>query len=571
MPSTRWLDDYRDDPRIWRHDNRPNYALEFKRRIELLQKLKADPKLLVAVKVHYAHNPVDFILDWLTTYDPRNAGSPIPTDMPFCMFERQIDFCQFLHECVSTDEHGLVEKCRDMGASYVALAYSVWAWLFVPGMAIGVGSRKADDVDKLGNPKAMFWKIRRMIEYTPRIFWPRGFDEKKHLTYMRVENPENNSTISGDSGDNIGRGGRTKMYLKDESAHYERPEDIEAALGDNTNVMIDISSVNGPGNVFHRRRLAGIEWEPGARIASGKTRVFIMDWKHHPAKDQIWYDKRRQKAEDEGLLHKFAQEVDRDYNSAVEGVLIPSAWVQAARDAHTRIDWWGEASGQLIAGQDVADGGGDVNALVVAQGAVVLHTDKDGREVDAAIPNHMMIATLYGVRVYQYEVTGVGTAPKVAARDFERFEAIPWSPSGGVVNPNADDIGGTLPGEPDRMTNRDYFLNANSQAAWSLRMRFQRTYQAITSGEQHDPDDMISIPGDNFELIQELSQPTYEYKNGKIVIQKKPNGAKSPNLFDALKICYAPRQRRVAAFEYGVEVSSAVGIAAATSGVEYVF
>lgn len=561
----RWADRYADDPRVWRHGARPDYAKEFKRRAELLKRLRADPQLRANVILHYKHNPVDWILDWATTYDPRNAGSKLPTIMPFCLFLRQIDFLQFLHECVADNEHGLNEKCRDMGASYVALAYSVWAWIFVEGFAVGIGSRKADDVDKLGNPKSMFWKMRNMIDMLPRdLFWPRDFRPKDHMTYMRIENPQNGSTISGDSGDNIGRGGRTRLYLKDESAHYERPEEIEAALGDNTNVMMDISSVNGPGNVFHRRRMAGEVWEPGKTIPPGKTRVFIMDWRDHPAKDQVWYDRRRQKAEDEGLLHKFAQEVDRDYNSAVEGVLIPSKWVQAAINSHVRLGF--EPSGAVIAGQDVADGGGDLNALVVAQGSVVVHIDKDGREVDQALPDMMMTAQLFGVRQYQYESTGVGAGAKVAARNYAELRAIPWVPNASVVNPHADDIAGTQPGEPDRMSNEGYFRDANAQAAWNLRLRFQRTYKAVVEGAEYHPDDLISIPNDP-ELVSELSQPTYS-SMPKITIDKKPNGAKSPNKFDALKICFAPLQKVVEQEEYGViDGARAVGIATPEYGV----
>jgi hypothetical protein len=80
-------------------------------------------------------------------------------------------------------------------------------------------------------------------------------------------------------------------------------------------------------------------------------------------------------------------------------------------------------------------------------------------------------------------------------------------------------------------------------------------------GERQSPDDMISIPPEDYELIQELSQPTYT-STPKITINKKPNGAKSPNKFDALKICFAPRQRRVVALEYGVETSGAVPVMA---------
>jgi hypothetical protein len=34
----------------------------------------------------------------------------------------------------------------------------------------------------------------------------------------------------------------------------------------------------------------------------------------------------------------LAQEVDIDYAASVEGVLIPSAWVQAAVDAHIKLE-----------------------------------------------------------------------------------------------------------------------------------------------------------------------------------------------------------------------------------------
>src|ERR1700727_2911916 len=127
------------------------------------------------------------------------------------------------------------------------------------------------------------------------------------------------------------------VYFNDDSAHYERPELIEAALGDNTNVQIDISSVHGTANVFYRRRMAGEIWQPDKTSTKGKTRIFIFDWRDHPGKSQEWYDGRRIKYADEGLLHLFAQEVDRDYASSVEGIIIPSKWVKAAIDAHKKL------------------------------------------------------------------------------------------------------------------------------------------------------------------------------------------------------------------------------------------
>lgn len=161
-----------------------------------------------------------------------------------------------------------------------------------------------------------------------------AFDPRDDMPSMKIVNRATGATITGESGDNIGRGGRKLIYFKDESAHYERPEKIEAALADTTNVQIDISSVNGPGNVFHRRREGGIEWMPGAPLATDRVNVFVMDWRDHPAKTAAWYARRRAKAEADGLLHVFAQEVDRDYTAAVGGIIIPGEWVASAIDAH---------------------------------------------------------------------------------------------------------------------------------------------------------------------------------------------------------------------------------------------
>jgi hypothetical protein len=60
----------------------------------------------------------------------------------------------------------------------------------------------------------------------------------------------------------------------------------------------------------------------------------------------------------------------------------------------------------------------------------------------------------------------------------------------------------------------------------------------------YNPDEIISISSEieNIDrLLMELSQPTWS-KNavGKILVDKQPEGTKSPNLADAVMINYAP-------------------------------
>ena len=551
------IEQYRDDPRLTR-EWPPVFVPEYERRVKLLTAMRTDPQLLAALKVHYAENPVDFILDMTTSYDPRNAGGELPTTFPFMLFERQVEIVTLFHECVITKNDALVEKCRDAGITMCACAYSVWMWLFMGGVNISFGSRKEMLVDKLGDPGSIFEKLRAMIRMVPEELLPEGFDQRKHFSYMKIINPENGAQIGGEAGDGIGRGSRSTVYWVDEAAHLERPELVEAALGDNTDVRIDISSVNGTGNVFYRRRKAGVEWKAGEELPKGKTRIFIFDWRDHPGKNEEWYERRRAKAEDEGLLHVFAQEVDRDYASAVQGVLIPPKWVKACIDIHKALGW-PEPTGSRVASMDVADGGNDRNSMAVKRGYLVEASMCDGGEADLVARQYYAMADMIGADQWRYEINGVGAGAKAAARMYHSNaveqgrkpvslpKIIGWSPSHAVVNGACDVNTGELvePGDKESIRNKDFFTNLRAQAAWKLRQLCHNSYKVRYEGADISPDDCIALSSDMEgleELVTELSQPTYvtNPNTNKILINKTPEGTTSPNRFDAVVINVSP-------------------------------
>jgi hypothetical protein len=210
--------------------------------------------------------------DWGMTFDPRNPEIGLPAQMPFLLFPKQREFIGWLFERWQAREDGLAEKSRDMGLSWLCVGFAVWMFLFWPGTVVGFGSRKEEYVDDLSDPKSLFWKIRNFIALLPEEFQPAGWNEKKHAPYMAAVNPENGSRIVGEAGDNIGRGARTSIYFKDESAFYERPEKIDAALSQTSNCKIDVSTPNGEGNPFARKR------------KSGKVKVFTFHWRDDPRK-----------------------------------------------------------------------------------------------------------------------------------------------------------------------------------------------------------------------------------------------------------------------------------------------
>jgi phage terminase large subunit len=296
-----------------------------------------------------ADDPVGWINDWCWTYDPRRS----PSDLPFNLFPRQAEFIRWLQERVRDKEGGLAEKSRDVGFTWLCAAFAVHLWLFTPGAKTTFGSRKQDLVDRSGDPDSIFAKIRFIIDHLPSWMLPAGYVRKTHDNFMRITNPANGSSITGEGGDNMGRGGRSTLYIKDEAAFIERPQLVEAAVSANSDVVIDVSTPNGIGNPFHTKRF------------SGRVPVFTFHWKDDPRKDEAWYQ--RQLETLDPII--VAQEIDIDYAASLEGVLIPRGWVEPT---WTRKHYDGER-GAITIGADIAEGGKDKCAAVVREGRNILH------------------------------------------------------------------------------------------------------------------------------------------------------------------------------------------------------
>lgn len=514
----------------------PNYPAEKQRRIILSLEAERDRPFRHALMRFYADHPIEWINDFCVTFDPRKKVDKL---MPFRLFKRQVEFVYFLWDCYTDRENGLCEKVRDAGVSWLCCAFGTWLWVFHPGSVVGLGSNKSENVDKPDSPKALFPKIRQILRNLPNWQMPDGFNWNVHSTHMKIINPANGAAIIGEAGDNLGRGGRTSIYIVDEAAHLENPEAIEAALGDNTDCRIDVSSVNGSGNPFYKRRMAGQVWHLGENIHSGMTRVFIFDKYDHPEKTIEWYEKRRARAEREGMMHILAQEVDRDYSAAIQGVIIPQIWVQAAIDAHKKLGF--EPSGIVRAMQDVADGGGDKNAIVGGQGIVCQFAEHWSGEAGDAARRAVPICIEQGVQELYYDCIGVGVGFRVEMNTMSKepqfptsLKLYPWDAGATPMFPDRPSI----PGDPRSPKNKDRYKNMKAQA-WSVtRSRFWKTYQAVTKNDPnlYPHDELVSICSDiprRHELCLELSQAVYkDTGEGKTVVDKKPDGNSSPNLAD---------------------------------------
>jgi hypothetical protein len=536
----------------------PDYAAVFSHRLGVLQRLRKGNAAERAARLRYLlafyrENPIQFVIDWGCTYDPRLAAQKKPAVLPFMLFPRQIEWMQFVLSCLEDGEDGITEKSRDVGASWLAISLSCALCMFRDNFAVGFGSRKEEYVDKLNAPKSLFYKARMFLRLLPPEF-RREWTEAKHGPHMRLLFPWNGSVITGEAGDNIGRGDRTSLHFVDESAHLERPELVEASLSATTNCRQDMSSVNGSNNPF------------AVKANGGVIRKFTFHWRDDPRKDDAWYAVQVAKLPPVVV----AQEIDISYTASVTGVVIPQEWVQAAIDAHKTLGFM--ATGERVGAQDVADEGVDLNSFAARVGILLDYVEAwsgKGSDIFSTVERAYGICDAEGIRRFRYDADGLGAGVRGDARvlndrrvplGLPALDAEPWRGSGAVVNPD-DPIPTAIadPSDKDERTNGDFFANAKAQGWWELRVRFQRTARAVAmaaAGEDwrkvYDADDLISISRTLprlSELCLQLSQPTYTPNGaGKIVIDKQPQGAKSPNDADAAMILYAPAERKPRSF-----------------------
>lgn len=500
------------------------------------------PAQFAVLKGWYADHPADFINDWGMTVDPRMVELGLPAKMPFLLFPKQREWVEWVVEHWKARKPGLSEKSRDFGLSWLAVSTAATLCLFLDDMTIGFGSRKEEYVDKIGQPKSLFWKARQFVLNLPDEF-NGGWNDRKDSAHMRLSFPLTGSTMTGEAGDNIGRGDRAAIYFVDESAYLERPQLVEASLSATTNCRIDISSANGPANPF------------AVKVHAGKIDVFTCHWRDDPRKDEAWY----QKQNDELDPVTVAQEIDINYSASVEGILVPSNWLAACVDAHIKLGI--EPSGSKRASFDVADEGRDSNAAAIAHGQVVIGLEEwsgKGSDIFASTQRLFDICDAYNATEFMYDADGLGADVRGNSRvinaqreaiELHVLEVKAFRGSAHVHAPESEDVKGRK--------NIDFFQNRKAQSWWNIRRRAYTTWRAVTEGAEYDPDEIICFDskalntptlaspyGMLAKMLMELGQPTYA-KNiaGKIVVNKTPEGMRSPNLADAIMILFGRAHR----------------------------
>lgn len=242
-----------------------------------------------------------------------------PADRPFYPWLFQSEFLRDLYDHYVRGKDLLNEKSRQMGASWLLMAFFLWGLMFrdeFTGLAISYKQDLVDDGGEESTPDSLFGKIR--------FIYDRLRDELKEYAPLRIRhlgvaNRATGAYLVGESANpNAGAGGTYRIGLWDETARTPRSEVIFQAWKQAVNVHVYNSTSQGRGNVFSRLR-----HDPESGIT-----VNTMHWSIHPLRianlrtDPItgrptsdWYE-----AECRGMTDvQIAQELDIDYEVSTHG------------------------------------------------------------------------------------------------------------------------------------------------------------------------------------------------------------------------------------------------------------
>lgn len=250
-------------------------------------------------------DPFFYFDTFVTTYNPRLASPSVP----FILYDYQREAMAEMIDCLGREDF-LIEKSRDMGASWLCCGIFEWVWHFSPAKtSFLLVSRKEELVDKKGDMKSLMARLDFSLERQPKWLLPRYT-----RTSLNFINHDNGSAINGESttGD-VARGDRRTAILLDEFAAVDSDYQALRSTRDATNCRIFNATPNGAKGAFYDMR------------CKPEVRKFRFHWSLHPDKAlglyvddtgkqrSPWYD-----GECARCVHhtEIAQELDIDYNAS---------------------------------------------------------------------------------------------------------------------------------------------------------------------------------------------------------------------------------------------------------------
>lgn len=212
-----------------------------------------------------------YINGFVYQYNPKKKGRHKAG--PFVSWKVQDKAIFMILKSIEDGRDLVIEKSREMGASWLCLIIIEWLWHFHPFMAINCISRNEALVES-EKPDSLFWKIDFIHRYLPVWLMPKGVRRRK----LFFGNDDYQSTISGEaSTGKAGVGGRCTLMFIDEFSQINEDFEVLHRTSDTADCRIFNGTHLGLDTAFYeltKRR---------------DMRKLQMHWTDHPDKCEGMY------------------------------------------------------------------------------------------------------------------------------------------------------------------------------------------------------------------------------------------------------------------------------------------
>jgi hypothetical protein len=247
-------------------------------RIALLKAAEFDPVLQAGIMEVCEQDILFFINVFIIQFNPKKKRIPVG---PFITWLCQEDALLDTPETTKRrgilwyyehDKSCVIEKSREMGASWLFLIFQLWLGLFHDRVQLLNISRSADAVD-CKSPDSLFWKMRFMHEHLPD--WMKG---KVLQTKMYIEWTRTKSVATGEASTGLAfTGGRGSCIFVDEVSKIKEAAEVRRS----TASVSDTRFFNGT----H----VGIDTEFYRLTQSPEIGKIVLHWTQHPDKRRGLY------------------------------------------------------------------------------------------------------------------------------------------------------------------------------------------------------------------------------------------------------------------------------------------
>lgn len=304
---------------------------------ELVRRRAADNLQLQRIELEKcARDPAYWITMYGVIFEPRDQeiGGVVVGWVRWIPYAFQVKLIRWIDDVLKETANGrgdgVIEKSRDMGATWTFCGFMAAKWLTARAFVAGLISRNEEAVEKKGDTDSLFYKVRALLGceqgvppeiILPKWMWPKGFDPEEHIANRIISHPTRTCVIRGETTTQLsGVGGRATMRVNDEAARFRAFGQAWGNQNATANHRFALSSADlrfGPD--FHdlAKMAEAAVLDPSLPGPS----YMRLDWWIHPFHTQAWYvDQKARMASDPAT---FAREYDIDYDAGKGEAVYP--------------------------------------------------------------------------------------------------------------------------------------------------------------------------------------------------------------------------------------------------------